>query len=52
MLVTAVLGLVMLIQLLCLFALVDQYKSLLQLRDALRIVDTPNELPLLVSSPI
>lgn len=38
---------VSLIQCLCLFALVDQYKSLLQIRDALRLVDTPNELPLL-----
>jgi hypothetical protein len=39
--------LVALIQVLCLFALVDQYKSLLQIRDALRLVDTPQELPLI-----
>jgi hypothetical protein len=40
------LTLVALIQVLCLFALVDQYKSLLQIREALRLVDTPNEIPL------
>lgn len=39
--------LVAVIQVICVFALVDQYKSLLQLRDALRLVDTPNELPVL-----
>ena len=38
--------LVALIQMLCLFALVDQYKSLLQIRDALRLVDTSYDLPL------
>lgn len=41
------LTLLALIQVVCVFALVDQYKSLLQLRDALRLVDTPNELPVL-----
>lgn len=38
--------LISIVQLLCLFALVDQYKSILQLRDALRLVDTPQELSL------
>lgn len=45
--VLASLTVVALVQVLCLFALVDQYKSLLQIRDALRLVDTPNELPVL-----
>ena len=36
--------LVALIQVLCLFALVDQYRSLLQIRDALRLVDVPSDL--------
>ena len=34
------------IQVICLFALVDQYKSLLQIRESMRLVDTPNDLPL------
>lgn len=36
-----------LVQGICMFALVDQYRSMLQIRDALRLIDTPQELPLL-----
>ena len=46
-LITLCLVVVAVLQVICLLALVDQYKSLLQVRNALLLVDTPQELPLL-----
>jgi len=45
-LVAVALTLVVLIQVVCLFALVDQYKGLLQIREASRLVDTSYDIPL------